>query len=63
MLRSFASIHGREMQNVRLAEHPLSNGEVIVIGRGIDELAEIAGIVKRALTLGLLPAFGLAVGA
>src|SRR4029077_15206326 len=55
-------IHGREMQNVRLAEHPLSNGEVIVIGRGIDELAEIAGIVRRALTLGLLPAFGLAVG-
>jgi hypothetical protein len=30
-------IHGREMQNVRLAEHPLSNGEVLVIGRGIDE--------------------------
>ena len=25
-------IHGREMQNVRLAEHPLSNGEVLVIG-------------------------------
>ena len=55
-------IHGREMQNVRLAEHPLSNGEVLVIGRGIDELAEIAGIVRRALALGLLPAFGLAVG-
>ena len=54
-------IHGREMRNVRLAEHVLSNGEVLVIGRGIDELAEIADIVRRALALGLLPALGLAI--
>ena len=52
---------GREMQEVRLATHPLPNGEVLVIGRNIDELAEIAEIVGRALALGLLPAFGLAV--
>ena len=32
-----------------------------MIGRNIDELAEIAEIVERALALGLLPAFGLAV--
>jgi len=52
---------GREMQNVRLAAHPLPSGEVLVIGRNIDEIAEIAEIVARALALGLLPAFALAV--
>src|SRR5712671_5766800 len=51
----------REMQKVRLAAHPLPSGEVLVIGRNIDEIAEIAEIVWRALALGLLPAFGLAV--
>jgi signal transduction histidine kinase len=51
----------REMQKVRLAAHPLPGGEVLVIGRNIDEIAEIAEIVGRALALGLLPAFGLAV--
>src|SRR5436853_7809370 len=29
---------GREMQNVRLAAHPLPSGEVLVIGRNIDGL-------------------------
>src|ERR1700687_3015073 len=52
---------GRERQSVRLAAHPLPGGEVLVMGRGIDELPEIADIVGRALALGLLPAFGLAV--
>jgi signal transduction histidine kinase len=52
---------GRKMQEVRLAAHPLPSGEVLVIGRNIDALAEIAEIVGRALALGLLPAFGLAV--
>jgi signal transduction histidine kinase len=51
----------REMQKVRLAAHPLPSGEVLVIGRNIDEIAEIAEIVARALGLGLLPAFALAV--
>jgi hypothetical protein len=49
---------GREMQNVRLAMGPLSSGEVLVIGRNIDEITDTAAIVRRALTLGLLPAFG-----
>ena len=52
----------RENQKVKLAAHPLPSGEVLVIGRNIDEIAEIAEIVWRALALGLLPAFGLAVG-
>jgi len=51
----------REMQEVRLAMHPLPSGEVLVIGQNIDEIAEVAEIVGRALALGLLPAFGLAV--
>ena len=46
---------------MRLAAHPLPNGEVVVVGRNIDEIDEIAEIVGRALALGLLPAFGLAV--
>jgi signal transduction histidine kinase len=53
---------GRRMQKVRLAARSLPSGEVLAIGRNIDEIAEIAGIVGRALVLGLLPAFGLAVG-
>ena len=52
---------GREMQKVRVTAHLLPSGEVLVIGRNIDEIAEIAEIVGRALALGLLPAFGLAV--
>jgi signal transduction histidine kinase len=51
----------REMRKVRLAAHPLPDGEVLVIGRNIDEIEEIAEIVGRALGLGLLPAFGMAV--
>jgi signal transduction histidine kinase len=50
-----------EMQAVRLAAHLLSNGEVLVIGRNIDEIGKIAQIVQWALALGLLLAFGLAV--
>src|SRR5258707_1588695 len=51
----------REMQKVRVAMHPLSSGEILVIGRNIDEIAEIAEIVWRALGLGLLPAFAVGV--
>ncbi|MGP0089130.1 MAG: sensor histidine kinase [Xanthobacteraceae bacterium] len=53
---------GRETQNVRLAVHPLPNGEVLAIGRDIDEIDEIAKTIGRALALGLLPASALAVG-
>jgi signal transduction histidine kinase len=51
---------GRERQNVRLVAHPLPNGEVLVIGRDIDEINQIGKIVGRALALGLLPAVALA---
>jgi signal transduction histidine kinase len=51
----------RETEKVRLATERLPDGEVLAIGRNIEEIAGIANIVRRALTLGLLPAFGLAV--
>ena len=51
----------REVQNVRAAARSLPNGESLVIGRKIDEITEIAEIVVRALALGLLPAFILAI--
>ena len=51
----------REVQKVRVAGRLLPNGESLVIGRQIDEITEIAEIVVRALALGLLPAFILAV--
>jgi signal transduction histidine kinase len=51
---------GRETQTVRLVEHPQPDGSVLVLGRNNDEIDEIAEIVLRALGLGLLPAFALA---
>ena len=53
---------GRDVENVRLATELLPGGETLVIGRNVDDIAEIATIVRRALMLGLLPAFALAVG-
>jgi signal transduction histidine kinase len=53
---------GRDTENVRLATELLPSGETLVIGRNVDDIAEIATIVRRALLLGLLPAFALAVG-
>jgi signal transduction histidine kinase len=54
---------GREQQTVRAVARSLSDGGVIVIGRNIDEFAEIATIVERALALGLIPALGLGLAA
>ena len=62
MLWSFASIAAavrcRKCASPRVR---CSSGENLVIGRKIDEITEIAQIVVRALALGLLPAFILAV--
>jgi signal transduction histidine kinase len=52
---------GRETQAVRLVEHLLPDGSMLVLGRSNDEIQEIAEIVGRALALGLLPAAALAV--
>jgi signal transduction histidine kinase len=47
---------GREKQAVRLIARSLPNGDVLVIGRNVDEIEEIASVVGWALALGLIPA-------
>src|SRR5256885_10609734 len=47
---------GRQKQAVRLIARSLPNGDVLVIGRNVDEIGEIAHVVGRALALRLVPA-------
>src|SRR6267154_5896072 len=47
---------GRQKQAVRLIVRSLPNGDVLAIGRDVDEVGEIARVVGRALALGLVPA-------
>jgi len=47
---------GREKQTVRLIARTLPNGDVLAIGRNVDEVGEIARVVWGALALGLFPA-------
>jgi signal transduction histidine kinase len=47
---------GREEQTVRAVGRRLRSGEILVLGRNVDELSEIAAIVERALVMGLIPA-------
>jgi signal transduction histidine kinase len=55
---------GREKQTVRAVARRLDDGEILVIGRNVDELRLIARVVEDALALGLIPALclGLAAG-
>src|SRR5215467_4831497 len=50
---------GHEAQTVRAVARRLRTGEILVLGRNVDELSEIASIVERALVMGLVPALGL----
>src|SRR5258708_21061833 len=47
---------GREKQAVRLTARTLPDGNVLVIGRNADEVAEIANVFGGALALCLSPA-------
>jgi len=47
---------GQEEQAVRLIARRLPNGYMLVIGRNVDDVAEIAHVVGGALALGLLSA-------
>jgi signal transduction histidine kinase len=49
-----------EMQRVRIVAAQLPSGDLLVLGRDIEELAEIAEIVGWTLALGLLSALALA---
>lgn len=53
--------HGREKQTALAIARSLPNGDVLVIGRNVDEIAELARIVEEALALGVLPALALAI--
>ncbi len=53
---------GREKQVVRLIARRLPNGDMLLIGRNVEEVGEIAGVVGRALALGLIPAVLLCLG-
>jgi signal transduction histidine kinase len=47
----------REHQTIRAIARRMRNGDVLVIGRNVDEAKEIALVVGQALALGLLPGF------
>jgi signal transduction histidine kinase len=47
----------REPQTVRAIAWRMENGEVLVLGRNIDEAAETAHVVGQALAWGLIPGF------
>jgi signal transduction histidine kinase len=52
-----------DKQTVRAIARRLPNGGVVVVGRNIDEAAEIADIVGATLGMGLIPALCLSIGA
>jgi len=54
---------GSETTIVRAIAARLSDGSVLVIGRNVDEVEEIAEIVGGALAVGLLPALCLSIAA
>src|ERR1700737_4793939 len=47
----------RESQIVRAIARRMRNGDVLVLGRNVDETMEISHVVGQALALGLVPAF------
>src|SRR6266404_8781212 len=47
---------GSKRQSVRLMARKLPNGDVLAIGRNIDEVAEIAHVVGGVFALGVVPA-------
>jgi len=49
--------NGREHQVVRAIARRMRNGDVLVLGRNVDEAREISHVVGQALGLGLLPGF------
>jgi signal transduction histidine kinase len=53
-----AAPNGREQvdQLIRAVGRRLPNGDALVVGRNVDETAEISHVVGEALALGLLPA-------
>ena len=49
--------NSREHQTIRAIARRMRNGDVLVLGRNVDEAKEISHVVGEALALGLLPGF------
>lgn len=47
----------REPQAIRAIARRMPNGDVLLLGRNVDEVREISHVVGQALALGLLPGF------
>jgi signal transduction histidine kinase len=56
---------GRDRQLARTIAHRLDDRSILVVGRNVQQFTWIVGVVRRALTLGLIPALclGLVAGA
>jgi signal transduction histidine kinase len=50
---------GLKNQSVRMIGRSLQIGGTLIIGRNVDEVGEVAGVVGQALVLGLVPAVGI----
>jgi signal transduction histidine kinase len=48
--------NGRRIQVARVIARTLTNGDILVIGRNVDEVRGVGYVVREALVLGLLPA-------
>jgi signal transduction histidine kinase len=59
----FPAVLGRGANIVRGIARRLPNGDVMIVGRKIEEASEIADIVGGTLGLGLIPAFCLSIAA
>src|SRR6202521_2571408 len=49
--------NSREPQVIRPIGRRMRNGDVLILGRNVDEAKEISNVVGQALALGLLPGF------
>ena len=49
--------NSREPQVIRAIGRRMRNGDVLILGRNVDEAGEISHVVGQALALGLLPGF------
>ena len=49
--------NGRKHEVIRAIARRMRNGDVLILGRNVDEAGEISHVVGQALALGLLPAF------
>ncbi len=62
MYVTLAGTQGNQRMFVHAAALRLADGEILLLGRNIEELGDLRRFVAKALFLGVLPAIGMAVG-